>query len=282
MNRSKKVRWDEDLMFIEEGLQPGAGQEERIKADTVLKSRGYEHKSKAKKKPGPKKKSSINPTEEKLARIITEMRSLLKRPRASKAEVLGLLAAAFSRFEAICNTGLFVSAAHTQKIHSFVLDCREDVAALVKELEPEFHRLSDELRKAKKLTLQDLLESSEPLQVTHEPREHIYYRRLKSMLRLKCDESAADVDETRGVPRPVILEAALERLLEITAILEDSSFLSAVLLESLYFKLREICFYPQGSLAMRPLFDLESIFLESIKRQGTSPFPPFALEATDV
>ena len=98
MTKPNKRYLDEnDLRALEEGFKKGRSPAEIKRAEDVLRGLGYEKKSKAHKRPGPKKNESLNQTDETLRRLVSTVRAVLGLPDdTSKIATLTVLSEVLS------------------------------------------------------------------------------------------------------------------------------------------------------------------------------------------
>lgn len=82
-----------------------------------------------------------------------------------------------------------------------------------------------------------------------------------------------------GKSRPAVMKLALAQLRRIRLIIQESKFLEVHDgIEELYRETREINFYPSSEDETRPARDLETVFLNALRRQGIRPFRPIRNE----
>ena len=76
----KKYLDSTDVRDLEEGFKKGRSPEELRKAEQVIQALGYVKRSQERKRPGPRKKTRVNPTDETLRRLVTTIRAVLGLP----------------------------------------------------------------------------------------------------------------------------------------------------------------------------------------------------------
>ena len=138
-----------DLLALEEGFAKGHSPDEFMKAEEVLRDLGYEKKRKAHKRPGPKRKDSLNPTEETLRRLVATIRAVLGLPDdTSKVATLTVLSEVISEANQLLRDHFFVTTIERQQLRSIFARAEQSEDDFVRALCPLLQPCLDELGSA--------------------------------------------------------------------------------------------------------------------------------------
>jgi hypothetical protein len=135
-----------DLRALEEGFKAGRSPDEIKKAEEVLRDLGYEKKSKAHKRPGPKKKKSLNPTDETLRRLVATIRAVLGLPDGtSKIATLTVLFEVIAEANQLLRDHFFVTIIERQQLRSIFARAEQSEYEFLGDLRPLLQPCLDEL-----------------------------------------------------------------------------------------------------------------------------------------
>lgn len=278
MARSKKLLSSltpQDVITLDDGVAAGANSEEKEKAEQVLKKVVQAGSAVARRAPGPKRQSATNPTEKNIRHLKRNIRTILGTciEGYSDLELLCFLLDLYKQYKILCRTGLFLKESDRAKVRSAQIDCNSaETAVFLHDLEESISDWVESFSKDNKFSWSDLLKrTSNSLSTSISTEEKSAYQSLKAELNIGSEENQ--------LSRTVLLEAAIAQLDQIRTVLENSWYLLiSSEIEALYETLREFNYHPSNSLAIRPLGDLEEVFLTAIARQGKNPFSAFKNE----
>lgn len=277
-----------ELTVLLEGLSERAGKDEKRMTEQLLKEFGFIRSSEVKqaakaerRKPGPKKKSSTNQTDERLRRLLENIRTLLEIP--SDTSKIESLEAAYDTLEAsddLLRWHLLVSKVELMTLRR-IGGQFGDISPLVEgtEIAP--------LNLLAALSLNDPKHSESPHDEQNEETEASIYAKISSVLKLdglavmdRClrEKESGTGDSNQSLPdngtsRPEVLTATWNRLRHLNQLFMDTGIAIAKRdIEGLY----RLC--ESGPPLTGILAELRDLFLKITNRQGVHPFQGETLE----
>ena len=162
---------DKDRMHLEEALHLGASNEEKELGEKLLEKvvagagavQNLKSKAQASKKPGPKRKSAANPTEDNIRRLKQNIRGFLQVSQTDfpDGRLLNWLTDIFREFDRLCSTGIFFNISEYATIHCVEVDIyRGEVAELALELQGPITDLEFQIRNSNRSTWKSFLKTS--------------------------------------------------------------------------------------------------------------------------
>ena len=306
MTKPNKRYLDErDLTTLQEGFKRGRSADEIKMAEEVLGDLGYEKKSKAQKRPGPKRKGSLNQTDETLRRLAATIRAVLGLPDdTSKIATLTVLSVVIGEARQLFSTHFFVTMAEFHQMRSIFSRTEKSEYDFVLNSRPWIRQCLDELGRSSakwKLSLWDYaawrLPKFEPTKTSageesgEQQQENAIYSALASVLELdsrawldRYDKHTGGGTDAPSPGRPTLTEmglsrgnvlvTAIGRLFHLESVFSKAQFLlSGDASEAIRMFLDEeqsaILHGPQP--VQKIMGELADLFLSIGKRQGVYP-----------
>jgi len=289
---------ENEWLKVRQGCASGATYVERSESRELLKRIGFEHRPKAKRKPGPK--VATNPTEDEIALRIRLLRLILGEghEKSSVDDVLEACAEAVSRFDEMCGQGFFVT--ESDRSHLFCLSSlarteTSTTADLPRQYPPlrgpetsdlsgaalgewlkEFH---DEISESANLRW-DAFAKRPSQRKVRRPSKRAVWKKLAVAVNLQTKDKLLKPFYPEASVRNEILRTSITRLLDIKSIVSTCRHIAwDERWQTLYEFSGQFDLRDAHLTSWEWLDSLEVFFQSVLGRQIRKPFPPYTNEA---